>query len=265
MIPWFTSPSLPIGPLTIHTFGVLVATGILVGANLTQRRGKQLGLKPEPISQMITTVLICGFLMAHWVAVFAYHTGGELTLLKILNPLEGISSFGGFLGAVLGLYGWCRVKKQPIMPYADSLAYGLAAGWLFGRLGCFSAHDHPGRLTHFFLSVNYQAFRPSLNGPRHDLGLDEAIWALFMTGLFLFLGRRKRPLGLYVTLLSLCYAPVRFFLDSLRATDIENADARYFGLTPAQYGAIACLGAGVALLVWMLRRRAALSAETAAD
>ncbi len=252
MIPWFESPQLPLGPVTIHLFGVLVATGILVGARLTQKRGVELGLAPERVSSMITTTLICGFLFAHFFDVFAYQTSGPRpSLWQIINPLGGISSFGGFIGAVGGLIFWCKRNHEPIMPYADSLGYGLAAGWLFGRLGCFSAHDHPGFKTSFFLSVDYKY----LGGPRHDLGLDEALWALFMTLLFLALSRKKRALGTYVSLLSICYGPVRFVLDFLRATDLPGADPRYFGLTPAQYGAIGCFLAGVVLAAWTLRHR----------
>ena len=257
MIPWFESPQLPLGPVTIHMFGVLVATGILVGARLTIRRGRQLGLEPESVSSMITTTLVCGFLFAHFFDMFAYQTGGpHPTFWQIINPLGGISSFGGFIGAVGGLIYWCKRNHKPIMPYADSLGYGLAAGWLFGRLGCFSAHDHPGFKTTFFLSVDYKY----LGGARHDLGLDEALWALGMTLLFLWLGRKPRPLGIYVSLLSLCYGPVRFFLDFLRATDLPGADPRYFGLTPAQYGAVACFGAGIALSAWTWRHRKGLHA-----
>ncbi len=247
MIPWFNSPALPIGPLTIHAFGVLVATGILVGAWLTQRRGAQLGLEAEPVSSMITTVLITGFIFAHVFDVFAYQTyGPHPTIWQILNPLGGISSYGGFMGALIGLFAWCRVRKQPVMPYADSLAYGLAAGWMFGRLGCFTAHDHPGRLTNFFLSVNYI----HMGGPRHDLGLDEALWAMAVTILFLLLSLRKQPLGLYVGLLTLLYGPVRFALDFLRITGVEGADPRYGGFTPAQYGSIAVTLVGAGLLIW---------------
>src|SRR5579862_2603324 len=104
MIPWFESPQFPSGPYAIHLFGVLVATGILVGAWLTQKRGAQLGLQAERVSSMITTTLVCGFLFAHFFDVFAYQTGGpHPTFWQIINPLGGISSFGGFIGAVGGL------------------------------------------------------------------------------------------------------------------------------------------------------------------
>jgi phosphatidylglycerol:prolipoprotein diacylglycerol transferase len=253
-------------------YGILVATGILVGARLTQNRGVELGLDKEQVASMITTSLICGFLFAHIFDVLAYQTKGPSpTFWQILNPFGGLSSFGGFIGALGGLFYWCWRKKQKVMPYADSLAFGLAAGWTFGRLGCFSAHDHPGRLTHFFLSVQYPvvgggpvheylggligiAHYPT--GARHDLGLDEALFALAMTIVFLVLKKRgKQPLGLYLGLLTVFYAPVRFALDFLRTTELPGADPRYFGLTPAQYGSIAVLVAGVSVFVWMRRHR----------
>jgi phosphatidylglycerol:prolipoprotein diacylglycerol transferase len=255
MIPWFNI-QFPSILHYIHMFGILVATGILVGARLTRNRGRELGLQDENVASMITFTLLCGFLFAHIFDVFAYQTAGPSpTLWQILNPLGGLSSYGGFVGAVSGLVIWCKRRGQKIMPYADSLAYGLAAGWLFGRLGCFSAHDHPGRLTTFWLSLNYGNHYPG--GIRHDLGLDEAIWAALMTLLFALLSRRKRPLGLYLALLTTCYAPVRFCLDFLRATDLSESDPRYFGLTPAQYGSIAVLFVGIAVLIWMRGQRSA--------
>jgi phosphatidylglycerol:prolipoprotein diacylglycerol transferase len=229
-------------------FGILVATGILVGARLTRKRGEELGLKPESVASMVTTVLVCGFLFAHIFDVFAYQTKGPRpSLFDILNPFGGLSSYGGFIGALAGLFYWCRRNKQPIMPYADSLGFGLAAGWTFGRLGCFTAHDHPGRHTDFWLGVQYP------EGTRHDLGLEEALWALGMTILFFILARKKQPLGLYVGLLSLLYGPVRFALDFLRATDVAGADPRYGGLTPAQWLSTLVFVAGAALLVWTYR------------
>jgi phosphatidylglycerol:prolipoprotein diacylglycerol transferase len=255
MIPWFNIKFPSLGPLTIHAFGILVATGILVGSRLTRNRGRQLGIGDEMIASMITTVLICGFLFAHIFDVFAYQTAGEHpTLWQIINPLGGLSSYGGFIGALGGLFYWTRKYRQPVMPYADSLAYGLATGWMFGRLGCFTAHDHPGLRTDFFLGVQYPG------GTRHDLGLYEAIWALAVTVLFQLLARRNRPLGLYVALLSLLYGPVRFALDFLRASDVPGADPRYFSLTPAQYGSVAVFVAGILLLMWTVRQARAEAA-----
>jgi phosphatidylglycerol:prolipoprotein diacylglycerol transferase len=254
MIPWFDI-QFPSYLRFIHLFGILVAIGILVGSRLTRNRGRELGLVDDQVASMITTVLVCGFIFAHLFDVFAYQLPTKPTLWEVINPFAGISSYGGFMGALGGLFYWTKKHKQPVMPYADSLGYGLAAGWLFGRLGCFSAHDHPGRLTDFPLAVQYPG------GARHDLGLYEALWALAMTLLFWALSRRRRPLGLYVGLLSFCYGPARFFLDYLRATDMRGADPRYFGFTPAQYGSVLVTIGGAALLIWTYRRAAAAPAS----
>jgi phosphatidylglycerol:prolipoprotein diacylglycerol transferase len=257
MIPWFDIkfPEIPfpiIGKLSIHAFGILVATGILVGARLTRTRARELGLVDEMVASMVTTILVCGFLFAHIFDILAYQAyWSRPTLVELLNPTQGFSSFGGFIGAIAGLYYWCWRHKQPVMPYADSLAYGLATGWMFGRLGCFTAHDHPGIRTSFFLAVKY----PEAGGfvPRFDLGLLEALWAMGVALSFAVLRRKRQPVGIYVTILTLAYAPVRFGLDFLRVSGGDfagTADARYGGLTPAQWGCVLALMAGIGLLIW---------------
>jgi phosphatidylglycerol:prolipoprotein diacylglycerol transferase len=254
MIPYINIRFPSLGPLTIHMFGILVAVGILVGARLTRKRGEALGLDPEQVAQMVTYTLVCGFIIGHLFDVFVYQPREQWTLWNIINPFGGLSSYGGFIGALIGMFYWCKRNHQPVMPYADSLGYGLAAGWMFGRLGCFTAHDHPGRFTNLFIGVKYP------EGTRHDLGLEEAIWAAGMTILFAILSRKPRPLGLYVGLLTFCYGPIRFALDFLRVTDLPGADPRYAGLTPAQWLATVTTVVGAILLWWTYRNAKAAKA-----
>ena len=209
-------------------------------------RGRQLSLAEAKVQSMITAVLIGGFVFAHLFDVVAYQLpAGTVRWTDVLNPAAGLSSFGGFAGAVAMLWVWTMRQHQPVMPYADALAAGLAPGWLFGRLGCFTAHDHPGRHTSFFLGVQYPG------GARHDLGLDEAIFAAALAAVFLVLMRRRQRAGMFVVLWTLTYAPVRFALDFLRAEDVAAADARYLGLTPAQYGCVIVFVAGLAITMAM--------------
>ena len=277
MIPYFDIPVIRLGPLEIHAFGVLVALGILVGADRTRKRARQLGLTDEPTSVMITWVVVCGFIISHMFDVLTYQPGemahAELPgwiaslvdklpdagraffsagwfrgLVFLLNPTAGISSFGGFIGSLLTLIWWSRRNRYPLLAAVDSLIFGLSVGWLFGRLGCFTAHDHPGEFTNFFLGVRYP------EGVRHDLGLDEAVFAFFLAIAFAILGRKVRRIGFYPTVAALVYGPLRFGLDFLRVREGRGADPRYFGLTPAQYGAIVMTLAGVGLAVYITRR-----------
>jgi phosphatidylglycerol:prolipoprotein diacylglycerol transferase len=220
--------------LPIHMFGVLVFAAIALGSWATHRRAGALGLDEERVRQMIGYALIFGFISSHLFDVLAYQKNASL--LDWLNPLGGLSSYGGFAGGLVGMLVWCQRFSQPRLPYADALAFGMAPGWTVGRLGCFAAHDHPGLLTRFPLAVSYP------DGARHDLGLDEALFAFLVTLVFVALSRRNRPAGFYVALICLLYAPVRFVLDYLRV-----GDARYLGLTPAQYASLAVLGVGICL------------------
>lgn len=108
-----------------------------------------------------------------------------------------------------------------------------------GHLGCFLAFDHPGLATRLFLGEVYTD-----GVVRHNLGLEEALYMIPVVLLFWTLGRRPRPAGFFAGLLALLYAPVRFALDFLRIVD-----ARYFGLTPGQYGAVALFVVGGLILL----------------
>ena len=44
MIPYIYVPDLKLGPLTLHPFGLLVATGVIIGTWLATRRARQRGL-----------------------------------------------------------------------------------------------------------------------------------------------------------------------------------------------------------------------------
>ena len=256
MIPYL-SPEytllLKAGPIEIHLFGILVAICILVGAERTRFRARQLGLDDVATSTLTTWIVVWGFIIGHLFDVLAYQPAElvKLPLLQALallvNPGRGLSSFGGFLGSLGALLFWTKKHREPTLKHADALFYGLPFGWFFGRLGCFTAHDHPGAFTEFFLGVKYP------EGTRHDLGLDEALLALALAIVFFILSRKPRPLGLYGALMCSFYGPVRFGLDFLRVQDMSGADPRYLGLTPAQYGSIGVTMAGLFIASYVLR------------
>ncbi len=145
-----------------------------------------------------------------------------------------------------------RIKGWQIRPHLDAIALGAAPGWMVARLGCFTAHDHPGVLTDFPLAVAFP------DGPRHDLGLYDAILLGTLSLVLYALARKKRPEGFLMGVLAVGYSVPRFFLDFLRARDLPFVDGRIFGLTPAQYLTVVWTGLGI----WLLGK--ALSAEKAA-
>lgn len=170
----------------------------------------------------------------------AYYFNNPMEIIKIWHG--GLSSYGGFAGAIAGFLWFAKRKKIPTsywLKYADLLAYVSVPGWMIARVGCFMIHDHLGAPCDSFLSIQ----TPS--GPRLEMALLE-ILALIPLALYIYLGRsKKRPQGWYLMAVSVYYGAVRFVLDFWRASDIPGADVRYLGLTPAQYGSIAMFVCGL--------------------
>jgi phosphatidylglycerol:prolipoprotein diacylglycerol transferase len=239
MIPQLAQPSLRLGPVTIHAFGVLVACAVLVGASIVNRRATSVGLRREAVGRFLSWTLVGGFAGAHLVDRLVYFPRETLQdPLSLLRVWESLSSFGGFLGGTIGALAFLRRTPGRAWDYVDSLAYAFPFGWTFGRAGCFVAFDHPGRPTTFLLG---EVYRDGV--VRHNLGLDEAIYSAMIAVLFSSLGRRPRRAGFFLGLFMIVYAPFRFGVDSLRIVDV-----RYAGFTPGPYGSVALALGGLAIL-----------------
>lgn len=242
----------------IQPFGILVALGVLSGSRLSEWYAKRQGIDPMHMADFITHVVVVGFLCAYLLNGLFYETDKLLAVLadprRLFSEWLGLSSYGGFIGAMLGIWIWKKRRKCDAMPLADAMGFGFPLGWLFGRTGCFVVHDHPGAETDFFMAVdNFYGH----GVPRHDMGFYEILVAAFILGVFFIIlktvPREKRPMGLWCALQPMIYAPIRFGLDYLRATDVAGADVRAAGLTPAQYASIGMFVFSVLLMAYVLK------------
>jgi phosphatidylglycerol:prolipoprotein diacylglycerol transferase len=214
----------------LQVWGLFAAIGVVLASWFALRQAKKRGLDVAKFETLVFQTVIWSFIGARLGHVLLYEPARYLA-----DPFEiiavwhgGFSSFGGFIGATITFFWSARKKTLPILPTADVLMLALPLGLGCGRIGCFLIHDHPGTLSHSFLAVKYPG------GPRFDLGLLLGLFDFIFFAATLRLLRKKRPDGFYFALFPLVYGPIRFGLDFLRV-----ADARYFGLTPAQYGSLA--------------------------
>lgn len=241
----------PAAPPTIKPFGTLVALGVYLGSVLAVRRAKERGMDVKRLNDFIFYVVGCGFVGAHVIdAIFYYPDKVARNPLYLLELWAGLSSFGGFIGALFGAFLWkWRNRGQSILAQCDVVCSAFPMAWVFGRAGCSVAHDHPGRMTDSWLGVQYPHLPPGIG--RFDLGLIECVLTIPLAIAFHFLWRQKpRYFGFYAGWMSILYAPVRFGLDFLRVApgDKLPADERYLSLTPAQWASFGLLGLGIYLL-----------------
>lgn len=174
--------------------------------------------------------------------------------LLLVDPRRGgsIASIGALFGGYAGLVSWGFFSRAPLLPIGDAFLFGLVPAWIFVRLGCFTAHDHPGVYTSFFLGVRY----PS--GTRHDLGLYESLFALGLTVVILSMRPSKQPAGRISAIACITYGVARFALDFLR---LPATDPRYLGLTASQYGAVLLVIGGCIVAVSSTRSHSVLRAS----
>lgn len=252
MIPYIEIPPIDLGIVELQPFGILLAIGVLFGSWLARRYLERYQMDDEVLRWMGIRLLIWGFVISHITNTLFY----EPTRLKedpllMLKVWQGISSYGGILGGLLGFYFYTRKMPGLIRRrWVDMCVYALVPGYMFGRMGCAVVHDHLGAVTDFPLAVNVppdvaHSFGLAV-GPRHDLGLYE-VPVLFTIWIFLLLlGRiKRRPDGLMTAFVCLTYPIPRFFFEFLRR---ESTDPTYFGLTPAQFFSMAMFAAGLFLL-----------------
>jgi phosphatidylglycerol---prolipoprotein diacylglyceryl transferase len=265
LIPYFTLPELPLVPahllggfppidISIKPFGALVATGVLLGSHLTIKRARRIGLDERVMGSFIAWIVGIGFVGGHvFDELFYYPQRLAADPLSLFKLWDGLSSFGGFLGAIIGMLIWRWRNRVPTLPYCDNVMSMFPVGWAFGRTGCATAHDHPGLLSDSWLAVQYPG------GARFDLGLLELLATIPLMICFLWLAKKPRPWGFFLAIGCISYAPLRFALDFLREReaipgDVRGAiDPRYFFLTPAQWECFGMLALGLFLL-WRVFR-----------
>jgi phosphatidylglycerol:prolipoprotein diacylglycerol transferase len=249
VIPWFEFPTLELGPFRIQSFGVLSALGILAAVQLASRGSARLGKDPRVIPDFAVAGVLAGIVVGHLVHLFFYHPEELRDPLALLKIWEGLSSMGGLLGGIAAAVVFFRVRKIPFREHADAFALGVPPGWGVARVGCFTVHDHPGVRSDFFLAVEFPG------GPRHDLGLYEAILLFAIGALVWGLHRRRVLSGRLLPLVGILYGAGRFLLDFLRTREVvagagffAKPDGRQLGLTFAQWFSLAL----VAWAVWAL-------------
>ncbi|HLM30002.1 MAG TPA: prolipoprotein diacylglyceryl transferase family protein [Acidimicrobiales bacterium] len=274
VIPYTTFPTIELGPLTLRTFGLFVALGVLVGAWLAAGYAERFGVERDETYRVATWMVLAGIVGARltWAATHTDQIDEPLDVIAIWEG--GIQFSGGFIAAlIVGLpffRRWTRLQRWRVL---DGYAWGLAIGLALGRVGCYSVGEHFGRTSNFFLATRYdggEVREPTLGDVPlqvgttfHNTSLYELLYLVVLftiMGLFILRARRaghELAPGLLTGLFVLVYGVARFASDSLRVND-----ERVGGLTGAQWMAAVMVPAG-AFILWRVRPRlAALAATT---
>jgi phosphatidylglycerol:prolipoprotein diacylglycerol transferase len=251
---------LKIGPLTLHTFGVMLAIAVVVGSAHLLRETRRLA---DP---RITEAVIQ---RASWYIVLAVVLGGRL-MHVIVNwkdyahrPLAafaiwegGLVMYGGLIAVFFTVLGFAALNHIRLLRLCDLVAPSCFLGDAIGRWGCFFAGDDYGKPTDSWVGITFthpDSLVPAhLRGvPLHPTQIYMSLKALAIFGALMWITRRKRFDGQVAGWSFILYAVLRSIVELFRG----DLDRGFIGpLSTAQFTSIFMFAAGVAILVLAPRR-----------
>jgi phosphatidylglycerol---prolipoprotein diacylglyceryl transferase len=251
-----------VGPFTIYTYGVLLATAYLLGLQLALVRSRRHGLDPVRVLDLGVYIIFAALIGAKLLLVITeFDTYRNPAQLVSLLQAGGVF-YGGLIGALAVAFWYIRRYGLPVWTTCDMFAPGIALGHVIGRFGCLMAGCCYGRptsepwgitFTNVFAAANVGT---PLGVSLHPTQLYEAGAELVILILLLWTERKGRAFpGRTFWGYLLLYAVSRFFIEFYRA----DPRGTVLGLSTSQFISVILGPLSLIMLVVLGRRAAAPS------
>jgi phosphatidylglycerol:prolipoprotein diacylglycerol transferase len=130
-----------LGPITVYSFGVMLALGFLAAGNVLGRELARKGIDPELASSMVLWAAVGGLGGSRLLSIAEDWQGFVAHPLAFIFTGAGFVFYGGLLGGFLTVSIFIRSHGLSWLRVSDSIAPGLAIGQAIGRIGCLLAGD----------------------------------------------------------------------------------------------------------------------------
>jgi phosphatidylglycerol:prolipoprotein diacylglycerol transferase len=248
------------GPVTIYTYGVLLAAAYLLGLWLGVRRANAAGLDGNKVLDLGIWVIIAALVGAKgllFVVDFEHFTSSREEFFSLLR--SGGVFYGGLIAASLTCIYQLRKHKLPLWQSGDLFAPGIALGYMVGRLGCLAAGCCYGKPTQVAWAITFTDPAAALNVgtplnvPLHPTQIYEALAGLLILVVVLALERRPKAFaGRTFWQFVLLYAVSRFVIEFFRGDDRGMVSM----FSTSQTISLVLAPLSVVMLAWLSRREA---------
>lgn len=248
---------LQLGPITIYTFGAMMALGFLVAGYVVSVELARKGHDPEDAWSIVLWAAVGGIVGARLLAILTeWRVFLEHPLASLFSG-SGFVWYGGLIGGFVSVTLYVLRRGIPWLAATDCVAPGLAIGQAIGRIGCQVAGDGDwGTPTTLPWGMQYPNAIVGWSAWLHDNGLPpetrvhpapvyetlaySAIFALIWT-----LRKRKMKDGAMMGVYLAASSVARFLVECVRVEPVLAA-----GLSQAQWIAVPLFAAGLAILAW---------------
>ena len=268
----FTSPGpllFQLGPFSLRWYGLLIAIAVLLGLLLATRLGRQRGIEPALIADLLPILVLAAVVGARLYYVIFEWRQYQLNWLDALAVWRGgIAIHGALIGGTIAVILYCRWRHIAFWNLLDVLVPSVALGQAIGRWGNFFNSEAFGLPT----ELPWKLTIPFANRPVefldqttfHPTFLYESLWNLGVVALLLLLFRRasqgnlQLPAGALSCVYLLSYSTGRLWIEGLRIDPLCLAGTPPFcegGLRMAQLVSLVLIGVGGLGLYWLYGRR----------
>lgn len=247
-----------IGPLTIHSYGVFVAAGFLLGLGLAIRQARKEGIPLDKIVDLGFCILLSGIIGSRLLFVIMnadHYLENPIEIFKIWEG--GLAFYGGLLLAVPIATWYIKKNALGLRKTADLLTPSVVIGHATGKFGCFAAgccYGRPAEGLPWAVTFTNPESLAQIGIPLHPAQLYESA-GLLINFLILIILKRYKPFNgqLFLTYL-LFYSVLRFIVEFFR----WGMDRGFIisNITPAQEISILIFLGAVAGIIVLRKGRA---------
>jgi len=257
----------------VYWYGILIASGVLIGVLMAMRRAKKLGYNPDHIVDFCLLAIPLAIIGARLFYVLTYKDPNGVNPY-FQNPISmlyvwqgGLAIFGGVIGGALGAWIFYKWRKIPFWDLADIAAPSLILGQAIGRWGNFINQEAFGYAV---INPDWQWFPaavwidnlakctdPLCKGAEYGIHWHmatffyESMWNLlvFVILLLIFKAKKRRPGDVFASYIVL-YSLGRAVVEGLRTDSLMVA-----GFRINQVISIVMMIAGVVFLILRHRKK----------
>ncbi len=152
-----------INGFTIAYYGIIMASAMLIGLLIAEKRAKETGQNPDTYVDLFIYLILFGIIGARLYYVAFTFDSYKDRLLDIFNLRQGgIAIYGGIIGGVLTVLVYAKIHSLHVGQLLDTFIMGLCNGQILGRWGNFFNREAFGGYTDnlFAMQLPVSAVRP---------------------------------------------------------------------------------------------------------
>jgi phosphatidylglycerol:prolipoprotein diacylglycerol transferase len=253
-------PFINLGPISIATFGLMVAAGLLASAYILQADFRRREIRADAFL-IIGIAGLSGIVGARLYHVLESPADFFADPWPQIFSRYGFAWFGGFLGGFIALILLARHYKIPILGFLDACSPAGAAGYAIGRIGCFLSGDGDyGIPTKLPWGMSFPNGVVPTTERVHPTPIYEfLIWMLIAWLLWRWAARTGLPVKTYGKIFCgylVLTGVARFLVEFIRLNPRS-----FFGMTNAQAASLGSILLGI-ILFWSIARKPQVEEKT---